>query len=290
MPKIAVTGASGKLGSATIEFLLARDVAPGDIVAVMRDATTATGLAARGVELRHGDYTDAASLEKAFRGIDRLAFISTSALGDERMLHHGNVVKAARAAGVGHIFYTSVIKPAAEAKFAASPGHFHTERLVRESGITHTFFRNNLYMDLVPLMFGSAVATGRLAHNGADGRVGFIARSDVARALAAALSSNGHENRDYAITAPQPYSLADVARGLSRASGKSVDYDPLSSADFRLLLESVGVPPPVVSMSVALGDAIRAGEFDAKSGDVEKLTGRTPVPLDAFLGQALGAH
>jgi NAD(P)H dehydrogenase (quinone) len=288
MPKIAVTGASGKLGGLTIEFLLERGVPPADIIAVVRDVTRATALAARGVELRRGDYTDAPSLEQAFRGIDRLAFISTSALGDERMLHHGNVVKAARNAGIPHIFYTSVIKPAAEARFAASPGHFHTERLIRESGITHTFLRNNLYMDLVPLMFGSAVATGRLAHNGADGRVGFIARSDVALALAAVLSSEGHGNRDYAITAPQPYGLADVARGLARASGKSVTYEILGSQDFRLLLESIGVPPAGVGMAVALGDAIRAGEFDAQSGDVGKLTGRTPVTLDTFLARALG--
>jgi len=285
MAKIAVTGASGKLGSATIHFLLERKVAARDIVAVVRDATKAAGLAARGIELRNGDYTDAQSLVNAFRGIDRLAFISTSALGDERMLHHGNVVRAARAAGVGHIFYTSVIKPAAEAKFAASPGHFHTERLIRESGIAHTFFRNNLYMDLVPLMFGSAVATGRLAHNGADGRIGFVSRDDIARAFATALGTDGHANRDYAITAPQPYSLADVARGLSRSSGKSVLYDPLSSTDFRLLLESVGVPPPVVNMSVALGDAIRAGEFDAASRDLGNLLGREPQSLEDFLAK-----
>src|SRR4029450_12277431 len=113
MSKLAVTGASGNLGGATIEFLLQRKVSPGDIVAVVRDPTKAVALAERGAEVRRGDYTDPQSLENAFRDIGKLAFISTSALGDERMLHHGNVVKAARAASVGHIFYTSVIKPAA---------------------------------------------------------------------------------------------------------------------------------------------------------------------------------
>ena len=82
MGKIAVTGASGKLGGATIEFLLQRQVTPGDIIAVVRDPTKAVALAERGVEIRRGDYTDPQSLENAFRGIDRLAFISTSALGD----------------------------------------------------------------------------------------------------------------------------------------------------------------------------------------------------------------
>ncbi len=93
MGKIAVTGASGKLGGATIEFLLQRQVTPGDIIAVVRDPTKAVALAERGVEIRRGDYTDPQSLENAFRGIDRLGFVSTSALGEERLLHHGNVVE-----------------------------------------------------------------------------------------------------------------------------------------------------------------------------------------------------
>ncbi|HET9475600.1 MAG TPA: NAD(P)H-binding protein, partial [Steroidobacteraceae bacterium] len=135
MTRIAVTGASGKLGGATIEFLLERKVTPGNIIAVVRDPTRVVALAERGVEIRRGDYTDPQSLENAFREIDRLAFVSTSALGEERMLHHGNVVRAARAANVGHIFYTSVIKPAAVARFAASPGHFQTEALIRDTGI-----------------------------------------------------------------------------------------------------------------------------------------------------------
>ena len=289
MSKIAVTGASGKLGAATIGFLLERGVVPGDILAVVRDPARAVTLAERGVEVRRGDYTDPASLESAFRGAERLAFISTSALGDERMLHHGNVVRAARAAKIGHIFYTSVIKPAADAKFAASPGHFHTEAMIRDSGIAHTLFRNNLYLDLVPLMFGGALATGKLAHNGGDGRIGFVAREDIAVGLAAALTHEGHANRTCAITARTPYSLADVATALGKTSGTTIVYQPLTTAEFRKSLEAIPLPPPIVEMSLALGEAIRAGEFDAGSDDLEKLMGRAPRTLDGFLAKGRAA-
>jgi len=286
MTKIAVTGASGNLGSATLEFLLGRH-APRDLIAIVRDPAKATALAAKGVEVRRGDYTDPASLENALRGVERLAFISTNVVGEERLLQHGNVIKAARQAGVRHIFYTSVTKPAADARFAASPGHFHTEVLIRDSGIAYTFFRNNLYLDLVPLMFGGALATGTLAHNGGDGRIGFVSRRDIAEALAAALTSDGHAGRSYAITAPSPYGLADVAAALGRAAGKSIAYLPLSSEDFRKALEGIPLPPAVVAMSIGLGEAIRAGEFDAASNDVQALIGRTPATLDAFLKAAI---
>jgi NAD(P)H dehydrogenase (quinone) len=287
MTSIAVTGASGKLGSATIRFLIEREVAPKDIIAVVRDPAKVADLAGQGVQVRRGDYTDPQSLESAFRGVDKLAFISTSALGEERMLHHGNVVKAARAAAVGHIFYTSVIKPAADAKFAASPGHFHTEAMIRESGIAYTFFRNNLYLDLVPFMFGEALQTGTLMHNGGNGRVGFVAREDIACALAAVLAKGEHKNREYPITAVTPYSLADVAAALGKASGKSVTYKPLPTEEFRKVLEAKGVPAPIIGLSVGIGEAIRAGEFDAGSTQLQQLMGRAPVTLDAFLRNAL---
>ncbi len=287
MTLIAVTGATGKLGTATIGYLLERGVAPNNIVAVVRDPAKASAHAARGLQVRRGDYTDPGSLEQALRGVERLAFISTSALGDERLLHHGNVVKAAVAARVGHIFYTSVIKPAAVAKFAASPGHFQTEVMVRDSGIPWTFLRNNLYLDLVPLMFGESLTTGKLLHNGGDGRIGFAARQDIANGFAAALTSDGHANRAYAITAQSPYSLGDVARALGKASGKSVTYEAVSSQQLRDGMSAKGVPPPIIEMSVALGEAVRAGEFDAGSNDLAGLMGSKPMTLDQFLTLAL---
>lgn len=282
MSLIAVTGASGKLGGATLDFLLQRHPAPDRIVAVVRDPARSVELAARGVELRRGDYGEPRSLESAFAGVERLLFISTTVLGEERMLQHGNVVAAARGAGVRHIFYTSVVKPSADAIFAASPGHFRTEALIRNSGMAYTIFRNNLYMDLVPLMFGGAPATGTLVHNGGAGRIGFVARRDIAEALAAALTHGDHRHKTYDISAPVPYSLLEVAAALGRATGKRVNYQGVSSEEFRRALDGGGVPPPIVAMTVTLGDAIRAGEFDLASRDLEQLLGRAPQTLDAF--------
>jgi NAD(P)H dehydrogenase (quinone) len=287
MTVIAVTGASGKLGGATVRFLLERKLAPNSIAAVVRDPAKVTGLAAQGVQVRRGDYTDRRSLEDAFGGVETLLFISTNVVGEERMLHHRNIVNAARAANVRQVIYTSVIKPAADAKFAAAPGHFHTEALIRESGMRYTFFRNNLYADLVPFIFGEALQTGTLAHNGGDGRIGFVAREDIARALAAVLAEGEHTNRDYPITAVTPYSLNDVANALGKVSGKRVSYTPVSSEDFSKALSAKGLPPPIVAMSVGLGEAIRAGEFDAGARELERLLGRPPLSLENFLRQAL---
>ncbi|HEY4340866.1 MAG TPA: hypothetical protein VGM97_13055 [Steroidobacteraceae bacterium] len=46
----------------------------------------------------------------------------------------------------------------------------------------------------MPTVFGGALATATLAHSG-DGRIGFVAREDIAEALARLLTSAGHLNR-----------------------------------------------------------------------------------------------
>lgn len=288
MITIGVTGATGKLGRATLQFLLARGVTPESVRPIVRDLAKARDLVDSGFDVAYGNYTDAALLEAAFGGVEKLLFISTSALGEERMLHHRNVVSAARGAGVKHIIYTSVIKPQAVACFAASPGHFHTEALIRESGIPHTFFRNNLYLDIVPFLFAGALATGTLTHSGGDGRVGFVARTDIAEGLATVLTTEGHLNREYPITVSREcYGLAEIAAELGLACGKTIRYQPVNPDEFRRALEQAGLPPPVVDMSVGLGNAVRAGEFDLSATAFEKLLGRAPTSLRVFLASNL---
>lgn len=289
MATIAITGGSGKLGRATLQFLQDRDVPPATVIPIARDLAKVSDLTARGFQTRHGDYTDPASLEKAFQGVDKLLFISTSVVGEERLRHHRNVVDAAKRAGVKSILYTSVIKPAPAAKFGAAPGHFHTEALIHDSGIPYSFFRNNLYADIIPFVFAAAVETGTLLHSAGEGRIGFVPRDDMAQGLANALVSASPLQPSYAITVSRPcYGLAEVAAALAKASGKPVQYESVSPEEFRRVLERRGVPEPGIGMSIAMGDAIRAGEFDASSQDLETLIGRAPIALEPFLTRLLG--
>jgi NAD(P)H dehydrogenase (quinone) len=76
-----------------------------------------------------------------------------------------------------------------------------------------------------------------------------------------------------------------VAGALGKVSGTRIVYTPISSDEFRKALEAKGLPPPIVAMSVGLGEAIRAGEFDAGSTQLERLMERAPLTLEAFLSR-----
>ncbi|MGZ3306758.1 MAG: NAD(P)H-binding protein, partial [Asticcacaulis sp.] len=119
MTTFLVSGANGKLGRQVTQLLL--DSGAGAVIAASRDPSKLADLAARGAETRRADFDDPASLNEAFKGVDRLLLISTDSLGaGQRLAQHKNAVAAARAAGVKHIVYTSMPKPETSAVSFAS--------------------------------------------------------------------------------------------------------------------------------------------------------------------------
>ncbi|MDN6522686.1 MAG: NAD(P)H-binding protein, partial [Bifidobacterium crudilactis] len=70
-----VTGATGGLGGYALEYLK-KLVPVSDIIALARNEEKAASLRGQGITVRIGDYGDTDSLKEAFKGVDRLLFIS----------------------------------------------------------------------------------------------------------------------------------------------------------------------------------------------------------------------
>ena len=96
---IAVTGASGKLGSAVVKNLL-KKTEPSKIIACVRKPEHAGSLKARGVDVRRGDYDDPESLDRSFAGAERLLLISSSGI-DQRNEVPGTATQSRRQSGPG---------------------------------------------------------------------------------------------------------------------------------------------------------------------------------------------
>lgn len=281
---ILITGATGSLGKSTIDFLL-KEIQPDDLAALVRDPQKAEALRSRNVPLRQGDYEDYESLENAFYGVDQLLFISTSATGEARKLQHANVVKAASQAGIKHVYYTSIVNPTADATFSATPGHYETEKNIKEAGLSYTFFRNNIYMDLVPALIGNADETGTLYFAAGDQRVGFVLREEIAEAIANVILDEKREKKVYTLSAPTTYSFYDLAVALGKAINHPIKYVPITTQDMRNSLKEAEVPEPTINISTNLADAIQKGEFDYPDDTLRKLILREPVDLELFMKQ-----
>ncbi|OQP61296.1 hypothetical protein A3860_06185 [Niastella vici] len=286
---ILVTTATGHLGTATIEALLKKSVPASQIAGLVRDEQKAATLAAKGITLRKGDYHNTASLEQAFKGIDTLVFISSGSMED-RVGQHRNVVNAAKTSGVKHIIYTSVLKASGTLKFTAGIDHYHTENLLKESGIPYTIFRNTFYIEVLPMLFGPALQSGQWYYAAGNAKVNLAARTDMAEGIAnVAIAPASHANKIYEIAGNQSYTFAEIAGVVSKAVGKKVDYIPVPVEALTEGMKQAGVPEAYIPMLASIANAISHGELDSDDNSLEKLLQRKPVGLDEYLPKLLTA-
>ncbi|PLK44377.1 SDR family oxidoreductase [Emticicia sp. TH156] len=282
---ILVTGATGQFGATTIDFLLKKGTPANEIAALVRDEAKAGDLKAKGVRIVTGDYDNYGSLVEAFKGVDKLLFVSGSDVVN-RIKQHENVVKAAKEAGVGHVVYTSFIR---KNETETSPialvaqSHLFTENALKESGITYTILRNNIYADILPMFLGPNVTETGVFFPAGDTPVAFTLRSDMAEATANVLTGTGHENQDYRISNTETVTFHDIARFIGEAAGKELGYVSPESAVYKQVLSGAGLPEEVVAISVGFAEAFKQGEFDSTETDLDTLLGRKPGSVKDYL-------
>ncbi|HBQ58671.1 MAG TPA: NAD(P)-dependent oxidoreductase, partial [Balneolaceae bacterium] len=109
-------------------------------------------------------------------------------------------------------------------------------------------------------------------------------RSEMAEALANGLADpEKHRNSIYEITSGKAYTLEEIADMLSEASGTEISYNDVSVSEFQNTLEEIGLPEEQIAMSVMTATTFVNGALDFTFDDLEKLLGRKPTGLDAFI-------
>jgi NAD(P)H dehydrogenase (quinone) len=282
---ILVTGVTGHLGKAVIDLLLDK-IAASELAVLVRDASKAEELKAKGVAVRIADYNDYQSLVKAFEGIEKLYFVSGTDVHN-RSKQHQNVVKAAKEAKVKHVIYTSFQRrnetPASPIA-AVAESHLKTEQWLIESGMVYTILRQGLYMDMLPIFMGDKVLeTGVIYQPAGEGKTAFASRKDMAEAAAAILTSDGHDNKIYEIAGNKAYSYAEIAGMMSDITGKNIVYVSPAGDEFIKTLTGAGVPPEYAGMFAGFAEAIKQGEFNTTGIELETLLGKKPTLLKDFL-------
>lgn len=274
---IVVTGATGQLGRLIVDALVARGVAPSDVVAVGRSAEKLAALDATGVRTVVADYADRASLDAAFSGAGTLVLVSGSEVG-QRVQQHTNAIDAAVAVGISRIVYTSAPKATTSALVLA-PEHKATEEYLASVGVTATILRNSWYSENYAGDVERSAESGVLLSSTGDGRVASASRADYAEAVAAVLTSDGHDGAVYELSGDVAWTYTDLAAAIAEITGKPVEWKNVSPEEHAAVLSSAGLDEGTVGFVVGLDGNIRDGLLSETSGDLARLIGRPTTPL-----------
>jgi NAD(P)H dehydrogenase (quinone) len=277
MTLIALTGSTGAVGG-TAAHLLADAGTP--VRLLVRDPTRAPHLT--GADVRAAAYGDDTCVD-ALEGVDTVFMVSGHEAAD-RLDQHRSFVDAAVQAGVRQIVYLSFVGASATSGFTLGRDHGATEDHIRASGLDWTFVRDNFYAEILPQF---ADDRGVIRGPAGQGRVAAVSQRDVGAVVAHVLQDpREHVGRTYDLTGPEALTFDDVAQITSRITGRPFSFVDETLDEARASRAHYGAPDWQVDAWVSTYTAIRDGELEHVSGDVERLLGRPATSYDEAVAEA----
>ncbi|WP_433293874.1 NmrA family NAD(P)-binding protein [Actinoplanes sp. CA-030573] len=246
----------------------------------------AARLGARGVDVRVGsrrggtlfDWDDEKTWEPALAGV-RAAYLTF--YPDLGLPGAAEKVGALARLAAGHEVEQLVLLSGRGEPLAQA-----AEQLVREAGtgwtiVSCSWFMQNFSEDFL----AEAVLGGELMLPAGDVAEPFVDADDIADVVAAALTDARHRGRTYELTGPRALTFGEAAAELSRATGRTVIYTPVTHERYERVLVDAGLP-------VELGDMFRGildGRNAAPADGVRAALGRPARDFRTYATTAAAA-
>lgn len=300
MGKIAIAGASGKLGFATLNALLDYGlVPPTDIVCTTSSQSGAQKLDAarqKGVEIRPANWDDQGSFVKAFAGCEKLFLISSARIekdfndaepGQGREADHYRALAAAQKAGVKHVYYTSLAfaNPSLSRVMKA---HERTEEYLQQSDFHWTLIREGLYSESCPLYLGHYDLPNDPRSEvpvAGDSKISWTSIPDLGLANAIILAAPTEEwaGKTFYLSQSRAHSMEEVAAMISKAKGNEVKLKVVSRPEHEeYYVKQRMMDAPFIEWWSKTYDALRQNECEIHDPTLEKLLatkGRKPQSM-----------
>jgi uncharacterized protein YbjT (DUF2867 family) len=257
------------------------------VVASVREPAKAHALAALGVGVRRGDFDHPDTLARSFDGADRLLLVSASGIDHERRAaQHRNAIRAAKEAGVGQVFYTSLLPGDGSVAYVMK-AHLDTEAELRASGLPFTILRNGAYAEGWQLYLGN-VSGGEAVVPG-DGPVSWVSQADLAEGTARLLVDGGHAGETLNLTGPEAIDLQGVAEVLTRVRSRPVVRRTVPVGEYVARLVAAGKTEEFARHWATTYAGLERGEFGTVDPFLGLLLGRPlRAVADVLSGQTAG--
>jgi uncharacterized protein YbjT (DUF2867 family) len=275
VPTILVLGALGNTGVEVVQSLLAHGVTPraGDL-----DPERVAARFGGRVQPVVFDFARPETFAPAFAGVERVFLLRPPQISDVKK-YLFPAIDAARAAGVKHIVFLSLI---GIEQNTVVP-HYAVEQRLKASGMAYTFLRCSFFMQNLHTTHRAEIRDrSEIFLPVGSARTSFIDTRDIGAIAALALTQPGHENRAYDLTGGEALDYFQVAEIFTRVLGRKITYKNPSTLAF-FLRQSRIHPLPFALVTTWLYRNTRRGMAETVTGEVKRLTGRDPLTLRQYV-------
>jgi len=246
-----VTGATGQVGSAAVDYLISQSV---PVRVVIRSESKAESFRSRNVEVTIADLTDVEALTKAFQGAKAVFAMNPPAYDKPDIqaaaanVSHA-LASAIKAAKVARVVVLSSIGAERSSKTGAILTAHTMEEALKESApqvvmVRAPSFIENWLSSISAVKSGHSPVIGSI-YQQLDRKIPHIATNDIGRVVAEYMTKPNNEVGKLVIIeleGPEPYSPNDVAKVTSEAVGKPITAVGMTEAMMRGLIDKLQWP------------------------------------------------
>jgi NAD(P)H dehydrogenase (quinone) len=280
---ILVTGATGNVGYRLLEAL---DDAGAPATAIVRTEAEAVDLPPR-VQYLIGGLSDPPPPE-LLQQFDEVILLSPDieAQAEIEIFFVDALVGAGHGPRVLKVAFDGFQDPDCDVRFMRN--HRLVAAHLDRTGLPVAYLAPNLYMEELLWSVDAIRDEASLPVPAGAGRVAMVAARDVADVASAILTGDVpvDDGDVLVLTGPEALGFADVADRISAVFARTVDYADVPPQAARSALRESDLSQWQVDGRMELFDWIRHGAMDTVTDTVHDVTGRTPTPLEDWLGEA----
>jgi uncharacterized protein YbjT (DUF2867 family) len=274
---ILITGASGSVGKAVLLEAIRRE----SKVRAMYRSKEEAAKAPSGCQAVLADYADKHSLGKALDGVN-FVYVVCSPIPQLVELE-SNMLVACKQAGVKHVVLNSALGAGDYPKSFPS-WHRQVEDKLKSSGMSCTILRPNGFLQNIVTYNAASIRTqGAFYAAMGDAKVSYLDVGDIAVVAVKALRGGPHSGKTYELNGPEAISNEELAKRISKISGRTVNYVDIPESAQREAMLGMGMPEWQVAALLELQQYYKQGGGAKTDGVLRSLIERAPVALDQYL-------
>lgn len=266
--KVAVTSASGKLGSSIIKQLM-QEIGKENVIGIARTPEKAAYL---GIEIRKGDYNNREEFNKALIGVDAVMLLSGMDEPQKRIQQHRNVIEAAKQNGVKKIVYTSIVGAEENNAFSLIvQSNRSTEEDIKNCGLEWAIGRNGIYIEPDLEYIETYVKEGEIRNCAGNGKCTYTSRIELGLAYSKMLLDQQHNGQTYNLIG-EAITQEQLAKSINDVFGTQFIFNSISVEEY-LAERKAELGDFMGTVIAGIYEGIKSGAYNVPS-HFDKAAGR----------------
>jgi len=272
---ILLTGVSGNVGSAVVDYLISINVS---FLAGVRNIEKSKHQS-NALEYIHFDFEDPASYGTALVGVTKVFLIRPPQLTDVLGIFVSFIQKC-KEVGVKQIVFLSLLG----VEKNPFPPHHKIEKAIVESGIPYTFIRPSFFMQNLSTTHAEDIKERNdLFIPSGNAKVSFIDTRDIGEIIGRTLVEEGHGYKAYTITGSEAITYYQVADSMTKLLGRKITYTNPHLFKFRKEMIDRGIKRGFATVMMVLYLTTKLGMANHVTNTAEILLKRNPRTIDEFI-------